>query len=78
MKRLRAKPGKDIWLVGGAALIAALLDAGQVDRFLIHVVPVFIGEGIPLIAPRHREIELELRGSEAYEDGVVRLDYAVR
>jgi dihydrofolate reductase len=78
VKRLRAQPGKDIWLVGGAELIATLIDAGQVDRFLIHVVPVLIGEGIPLIAPGHREIQLELRGTETYADGVVKLDYAVK
>ena len=77
VKRLRAQPGKDIWLVGGAELIALLLDGGQVDELIIHVIPVLIGEGIPLIAPRHRQIELELREHEAYADGVVRLRYAV-
>jgi len=77
VKRLRAQPGKDIWLVGGAELIATLLDGGQVDELIIHVIPVLIGEGIPLIAPRHRQIELELREHEAYADGVVRLRYAV-
>jgi len=78
VKRLRAEEGKDIWLVGGGELIAALLDAGEVDRFIVHVIPVFIGEGIPLIAPRHREVHLDLVGTESYPDGVVKLDYAVR
>lgn len=78
VRRLRAEPGKDIWLVGGGELIATLIDGGEVDRFMIHVIPVLIGEGIPLIAPRHREIELELGGTETYPDGVVQLDYTVR
>jgi dihydrofolate reductase len=77
VRRLCAESGTDIWLVGGAELIAELLDGHVVDEFMIHVVPVFIGEGIPLIAPRHRNIELELASTQAFEDGVVLLHYRV-
>lgn len=77
-RRLRAEKGKNIWLVGGAELIASFLDAGQVDEFIIHVIPILIGEGIPLISPRHRHVRLRLLGSKRFPDGVVRLHYAVR
>jgi dihydrofolate reductase len=70
--------GKDIWLVGGAEIVAAFLDAGQVDEFIIHVIPVIIGEGIPLVAPRHRHLALKLLASQKFPDGVVKLHYAVR
>jgi dihydrofolate reductase len=76
-KRLRAEKGKDIWLVGGAELIAAFLDSEQVDEFIIHVIPKMIGEGIPLVAPRHRDLPLKLLASKTFPDGVVRLHYAV-
>jgi dihydrofolate reductase len=76
-KRIRAKPGKDIWMMGGAELIGAFLDAGHIDELIIHVIPTLIGEGIPLIAPRHREIPLSLRSCKDYSDGVVQLHYAV-
>jgi dihydrofolate reductase len=76
-KRLRMTPGKHIWMMGGAGLIASFLDAGQIDEFIIHVVPTFIGEGIPLIAPRHRTVPLALRSCRHYSDGVVRLHYEV-
>ena len=76
-KRLRAAPGKNIWMMGGAGLIGSFLDAGEIDEFIIHVVPVFVGEGIPLIAPRHRTIPLSLRSTRRYSDGVVRLHYDV-
>ena len=52
-------------------------DAGEIDEFDIHVIPVFIGEGIPLVAPRHRDVPLRLRSSKKYSDGVVRLRYEV-
>src|SRR6516162_5584312 len=38
-KRLRQTPGKNIWMMGGAGLIASFLDAGHIDDFIIHVVP---------------------------------------
>jgi len=76
--QLRSIPGKDIWMMGGGGVIASFVDAGELDEFIIHVIPVFIGEGIPLIAPRHRNVELELLNSHAYSDGVVRMHYACR
>jgi dihydrofolate reductase len=75
--RLRATPGKNIWMMGGGGIIGSFLDAGELDEFIIHVMPVFIGEGIPLIQPRHLQTELKLLSSKSYEDGVVRLHYEV-
>ena len=76
-QRLRGTAGKQIWMMGGGELIASFLDAGEIDEFDIHVIPVFIGEGIPLVAPRHRDVPLRLRSSKKYPDGVVRLRYEV-
>lgn len=76
-QRLRAMPGKHVWMMGGGQLIASFLDAGEIDEFIIHVIPVFIGQGIPLIAPRHRDVPLRLLSSRKYRDGVVRLHYEV-
>jgi len=75
--RLRARKGKDIWMMGGARIIASFLDAGEIDEFIIHVIPTLIGEGIPLIAPRHRTVPLKLISIKKFSDGVVRLHYAV-
>ena len=76
-QRLRTTPGKHIWMMGGGGLIASFLDAGEIDEFDIHVIPTFIGEGIPLVAPRHRDLPLHLRSARKYPDGVVRLRYDV-
>ena len=76
-RRLRAASGKHVWMMGGGELIASFLDAGEIDEFDIHVIPVFIGKGIPLVAPRHRDVPLRLRASRRYPDGVVRLRYEV-
>jgi dihydrofolate reductase len=76
-EQLRACPGKNIWMMGGAGLIASFLDEDQIDEFSIHVIPVFIGEGIPLVAPRHRNVPLELIETKSFPDGVVHLNYRV-
>ena len=76
-KRLRAEKGKNISMIGGAGLIASFLDAGEIDEFAISVIPIFIGEGIPLIAPRHRTVPLKLLSTKKFSDGVVRLHYSV-
>ena len=44
---------------------------------MIHVIPTFTGEGIPLIAPRRRTVPLKLISSAKFTDGVVKLHYAV-
>jgi dihydrofolate reductase len=76
--RLRTEKGKDIWMMGGAGIIASFLDAGEIDEFSINVIPIFIGEGIPLIAPRHLSVPLKLLSSRSFPDGVVRLHYSVQ
>ena len=77
-QRLRAQPGKDIWMMGGGEIIASFLDKDEIDEFRIHVIPILIGEGIPLIQPRHRSIQLKLLSSKVFPDGVVELNYRVK
>ena len=76
-KRLRSRKGKDIWMMGGGGIIASFLDEGEIDEFIIHVIPTFVGEGIPLVAPRNRTVPLKLLSSKKFSDGVVRLHYEV-
>jgi len=77
MRALRSCQGKDVWVMGGAGLIASLLDAGEVDAMVTHVIPVLIGEGIPLLAQRHRLVPLQLASVRKFADGVVRMHYLV-
>jgi dihydrofolate reductase len=48
---LKAKPGRDIWLYGGGELFRSLLAAGVVDTVEVAVIPVLLGQGIPLLPP---------------------------
>jgi dihydrofolate reductase len=77
LRTFRTQPGKHAWMMGGAGLIGSFLDAGGIDEFIMHVMPVFIGEGIPVLAPRHREVPLTLKACRRFATGVVRLHYIV-
>jgi dihydrofolate reductase len=78
VERLRGAKGRNVWLMGGGEIIAAFLDAGAIDDFIVSVIPTFIGEGIPLMAHRHRDVPLRLRSVQKFSDGVAQLHYAVR
>ena len=74
---LRAGAGKDIWLFGGGSLFHSLLDAGLVDTVEVAIMPVILGEGIPLLSPPSRQTKLKLTEHKLYETGIVSLEYSV-
>jgi dihydrofolate reductase len=77
-ERVRAQVGKNIWMMGGGEIIGSFLDEDGIDEFIITMVPTFIGEGIPLLPPRHREVPLSLLGLQQFPDGVVQVHYEVQ
>lgn len=56
VRELRAAPGKDLWLFGGGELLASCLALDLVDEIQVAVLPVLLGDGVPLLprgaAPR--------------------------
>lgn len=62
----KQKPGRDIWLCGGAELIAAAAAAGEVDRWHLTVLPVLLGGGIRLFPEEDRQ---QLRLVSARQSG---------
>jgi len=76
-RRLRAEKGRNVWLMGGADVFGAFLSAGALDELVIHIVPVLIGTGIPLLDPSARQTELKLKSTRRFADGVVRLHYEI-
>jgi dihydrofolate reductase len=76
-QRLRSQKGHNVWLMGGADVFGGFLSAGAIDEIVIHIVPVLIGTGIPLLDATPRQVELKLRSTRKFADGVVRIHYAV-
>lgn len=77
VRELKAQPGKDIWLYGGGELFGTLLKAGLVDSVEVAVIPVLLGDGVPLLPPGG-ETTLVLSDSRVLpESGILCLAYAV-
>ncbi|WP_102029533.1 dihydrofolate reductase family protein [Salirhabdus sp. Marseille-P4669] len=63
---LKAKDGRDIWLVGGGEIIHHFLKADLVDQLRITIAPTLIGDGIPLFKPGYPQLEFELTGTKQF------------
>lgn len=74
---LKGEDSGDIWICGGANIIAQLLEFDLIDRFCISVIPMILGEGIPLFQNRLVQKELRLLSTYHY-DGIVDLVYESR
>ncbi len=78
VRSLKARPGKDIWLFGGGELFRTLLEAGLVDTVEPAVVPVLLGDGIPMLPSPASRITLALSRHRLYpKSGIVLLEYTV-
>jgi dihydrofolate reductase len=66
-----------IWLVGGAELIAAFLQSQLIDEYILSIVPIILGEGIPLFLPSPTEMRLKLMEVQKYPTELVQLKYAI-
>jgi dihydrofolate reductase len=65
---------RDVYLDGGN-LIREALDAGLVDEVAVTLLPVILGEGIPLFAGTRGMHRLELQSHRAIGSGIVELVY---
>ncbi len=75
MGKLRKRPGKNIWLMGGGELAREFLKADLVDELFIGIVPVLLGEGIPLFPSGFPQRDFMLVENRTYSKGLVALKY---
>jgi dihydrofolate reductase len=74
LRALKSTPGKNIYVVGGAALVASLMDADLIDELRLIVHPVVVGDGKPLFKGVRRH-SLELVQAQPSKSGRVILAY---
>lgn len=63
------------WLVGGGALAGSFVAAGLVTEYIVSVMPVLLGDGIPLLGGASLKEELELTEARRCANGVMQLRY---
>ena len=74
---LKKKPGKDIYLMGGGRVAAALIDGGLVDELRLIAYPLIAGPGKGLFTTIAHRRNLQLRKAQQLSDGRVSLVYGV-
>lgn len=75
VEKLKAEPGGDILLMGGARLAQSLTELGLVDEYHVCVAPVVLGGGQPLWAAGRERLKLDLIGQTTCDGRTVVLRY---
>lgn len=67
-----------LWLTGGATLAASFLERGFVSRYVVSIVPIVLGAGVPLVTAMADPVELRFVESRSYPSGLVQAAYVPR
>jgi dihydrofolate reductase len=76
LARLSAEGAKRAYVDGGA-VIQQFLAAGLITDLTVSIIPILLGEGVPLFGKIGRDVRLTLKASTAFESGLVQLEYGV-
>lgn len=71
LQRLGGRGHKRVWLAGGGALARTFQAEGVLDEYVVSILPVLIGEGLPLFPSPWREESLDLVEVTSFESGLV-------
>jgi dihydrofolate reductase len=75
---LKADSGPDLGVVGSGQLVRSLLAADMIDRYLLLIHPLVLGQGRRLFDERGPGVEFELVDSVATSTGVIIATYQAR
>lgn len=75
VRELKSKPGKNIFIDGGAELVNYLMHFDLIDVYILSVIPVFLGRGIRLFQDGRPEQGLEFISVKSYPKGLVQMHY---
>jgi dihydrofolate reductase len=73
--QIRKGGGKNIWHMGGGELAREFLKADLVDEIYLGVVPVLLGEGLPLFPSGFPQRNFALLENKSYSKGLIALKY---
>jgi dihydrofolate reductase len=73
--QIRKRRGKKIWHMGSGELAREFLKADLVDEIYLGVVPLLLGEGLPLFPSGFPERNFALLENKTYSKGLITLKY---
>jgi dihydrofolate reductase len=75
LEELRSEVEGNIWLLGGGEAVKSFVEADLIDEYLLFVMPLLLGDGLPLFPPSQKQAKLRLEEAKPFENGVVTLRY---
>lgn len=75
LDQIRSRPGKDIFIDGGSEAIDLFREKGLIDSYTVSIIPMLLGEGIPLFKESKKEQPLKLVEATTFDSGLVQLTY---
>ena len=75
LREIEAQGFGRAWMVGGGQLAGSFREQNLIDEFVITIIPVILGEGIPLFADDSSRQLLQLVSTHRAGNGVVTLHY---
>lgn len=60
IKELKKQDGKAIWIIGGASIIAPLVESQLIDTYILTTIPTILGEGIRLFNAFNGSVHLNV------------------
>jgi dihydrofolate reductase len=74
-RKIPPRRGKHIWHMGGGELARSFLEAGLIDELLLGVVPILLGEGLPLFPAGFPQRNFVLVENKTYSKSQISLTY---
>lgn len=74
MERVAQEGFQRVWVVGGGAIASLLIRRNLIDEYIITVIPILLGAGIPLYQSIPEQ-KLRLIGVRSCASGMVELQY---
>jgi dihydrofolate reductase len=69
--RLKAQDGKPMFAYGGATFARSLIEHGLVDQFELAIIPIVLGQGLPIFSGLTQPRRFSLVSSKAFPKGTV-------
>jgi dihydrofolate reductase len=69
--KLKAQDGKPMFAYGGATFARSLIAHGLVDQFELAIIPIVLGQGLPIFSGLSQPRRLTLVSSKAFPKGTV-------
>jgi len=75
IQKVKKITDQNIWLIGGGGLVTQFIKLNALDELLITIIPIVLGDGIPLFPDQPPETQWDLEKVNNFGNGAVMLSY---